>query len=913
MQIPRVPGYAGSAPWTMLFLTMQQIRPMTDSEEHYRAIVENASDLISTVDLDDRLTSVNAAFERVLGASRDDLLGRPLAELVAPEYHHLLQDALVRKLDGSSDRTRYDIEFVAANGTRVPVEVSSWIIREHGVPVGVQAICRDVRERHAAEQAIRDADRRHRELVENLPLVTYEERWNGETLVTDFVSPQIADMLGFPPEAWLGTGLWEELIHPDDREAVVREADERAQRGEPFRHDYRLRAADGRIVWVHDMSIPICDAEGNLVRTRGFLLDITARHEVEEALRESEELFRAAFEDAATGLVIAGRDGGIRHANEALCALLGYTRAELCRLDIVTITHPDDRDEARAALAYGRNTTGEKRFVRKDGRTVWVQRSVSPVRARDGTPVVFVAQVTDITSRRRAEQALRASEERFRTLFETSPYGMNVVDGEGRIIEANAALADMLGYTRGELLRMRFVDFTHPEDAALQVELQRELMSGERASYEIETRCRHADGSTVSIHLTAFSLPNANGPPSVVIGVAADVTERKALEEQLRQSQRIEAIGQLAGGVAHDFNNILTAIRSYSDIVEAALPRDADDRILMSIDGIQHASERAAKLTQQLLAFGRRQVLAPASLDLNGIISEQAPLLGRLLGDDIEIRLSLDPDITAVTMDAGQLTQVLVNLAVNARDAMVGSPGLLTIRTENVMLEDALTSTGRLNGPHVLLAVGDTGVGMDAETLGHAFEPFFTTKEQGHGTGLGLSTVLGIVEQSGGRITAYSEPGIGTTFKVYLPSTSAGPAAAVLAVEEPEGRPGGTERILLVEDNDAVRAPLERLLDDLGYHVVAAGHPTEALELASREPDLDLLITDVVMPTMNGRELAEALLRGRDGLKVLYMSGYTDDRIIARGLIGPEAAFLQKPFGIEHLAQKIRELLDGER
>jgi len=551
--------------------------------------------------------------------------------------------------------------------------------------------------------------------------------------------------------------------------------------------------------------------------------------------------------------------------------------------------------------------------VRKDGRIVWAHRSISPVRAPDGTPIVFVAQVTDITARRRAEQALRASEERFRTLFESSPYGMNVVDGEGRVIEANAALADMLGYTRAELLRMRFVDFTHPEDAERQLKLHRELMSGDRASYELEKRCIHADGSLVSIHLTAFSLPNGTGRPSVVIGLSADVTERRALEEQLRQSQRIEAIGQLAGGVAHDFNNILTAIRSYSDIVEAALPAEPDDRIVMSIDGIQHASERAAKLTQQLLAFGRRQVLAPASLNLNAVVSDQAPLLARLLGDDIEIRLSLDPDITSVTMDAGQLTQVLVNLAVNARDAMVRGGGQLTIRTENVMLEDALTSTARLNGPYVLLAVGDTGVGMDADTLGRAFEPFFTTKEQGHGTGLGLSTVLGIVEQSGGRITAYSEPGIGTTFKVYLPSTSTGKAAAVPTVDEPAARPAGTERILLVEDNDAVRIPLERLLDDLGYQVVSAAGPTEAIELASREPDLDLLITDVVMPTMNGRQLAEALLDERAGLKVLYMSGYTDDRIIARGLIGPESAFLQKPFGIERLAQKIRELLDADR
>jgi PAS domain S-box-containing protein len=588
--------------------------------------------------------------------------------------------------------------------------------------------------------------------------------------------------------------------------------------------------------------------------------------------------------------------------------MLGYTAFELRRLDVVEISHPDDRADTSASLVqlvdgklsrYRR----EKRYVCKNGDVVRVQIGVSPVTDATGAVVSLIAQAVDVTAR-------RESEARFRRLFESSPQGIAVVSHEGRVLQANPALGQILGYATEELEGLAFTDFTHPDDCASDVELYTKLMAGELAHYEIEKRFIRKDGGLVWGHVTVFALADSGNGPRLAIGILGDVTERRALEEQLRQSQRMEAIGQLAGGVAHDFNNLLTAVTSYCDLATDALADGGEPLLQASVDGIRSAADRGAEVTRQLLAFSRRQVLELTPLDLNAAVSDQVRFLRRLLGEDVEIRLALDPEVASVTMDPGQLTQVVMNLAVNARDAMADG-GVLTIETHNVELDGAPTMTGILSGSYVLLAVSDTGCGMDGPTRSRIFEPFFTTKELGKGTGLGLPTVLGIVEQSGGRVSVYSEPGIGTTFKVYMPSggsklsTATAPVAATTAT-----RPSGSGTILLVEDNDAVRRPLTRLLADLGYDVLAADGPEEAIAHAHGRT-IDLLVTDVVMPGMNGRLLSEKLVAAQPSMRVLFMSGYTDDAVIARGVIEPGTAFLQKPFGADRLAQKIRELLDA--
>jgi len=876
-------------------MAIAALAPPSD-DDRFRAIVESANDLIATGDLDERIVYVNAAFERALGYTREELIGRPLADLVPEKWHPQLEEAAAAKLSGRAERTVYDLEFVARDGHVVVVEVSSWMLRENGRPVGFQAICRDVTALHERETVLRRA-------FENTAVGMYIASTDREIVSAN---EAFANLLGYTPDELRGIDFLD-LTDPADRPATLANV-ERVFDGSLPRvsTEKRYLHKDGTPVWVQLGASPVRNASGELVSFVAQVVDVSRRRHATDALRESEELFRAAFEGAAIGMIMVSPYGNIVRANAAFCELTGYELGELRRLDVVELTHPDDRPTTAAALARLRDGemlrfVADKRYLRKDGTAFWAHVAVSPVRAVDGSVRGYVTQVLDLTDR-------HDSEERFSLLFESSPLGMDVVDDQGNILQANGALQLMLGYDRDELLALRFEDFTHPEDVHLDLGLFREMLRGERSSYEIDKRCIHKSGRVVWAHLTAFVLPRPGGRPSYQVGILEDITEQRRLEEQLRHAQRMEAVGQLAGGVAHDFNNLLTAITSYCDLAADTLGDDADERLRTSIAGIRGASDRAADLTRQLLAFGRRQVLELTPIDLNAAIEEHAPMLRRLLGEDVEVHLSLDADVGTVTVDVGQLVQVLMNLVANARDAMPDG-GTLTIDTENVELDRAPTTLGEVSGPYVLLAVSDTGQGMDAEIRERIFEPFFTTKEEGKGTGLGLSTVLGIVEQSGGRLTVYSEPGLGTTFKIYLPAAATGGAEQAAGDRAPAGRPAGRERILFVEDNDAVRGPVAAVLADLGYDVVAAAGPAEALAAADGEA-IDLLVTDVVMPAMNGRQLAEQLLEEHPELRVLFISGYTDDAVIARGVLEPGTAFLQKPFGADRLAQAIRELLD---
>ena len=881
-------------------------------EARYRDIVENANDLIIEGDLEERIVSVNTAFERTLGYSREELIGRPFASLVTPEWRGQLQDAAAAKLSGGSERTVYDLEFVARDGHAVRVEVSSWLVREAGRPVGFQAICRDVSERKEAEQALRGVEETLIER-ENILQRAFENTAIGMVIVSldgHVISANhaFADLLGYSVDELEGVDLVA-ISHPEDRHSALA-AIPRLLAGPATRvsTEKRYLRKDGTHVWVQIGVSPVRNAAGEVTCFVSQVVDVGAKRDAALAVRESEDLFRTAFEGAAIGMIMSTPHGNVVRANRAFCDLLGYSLGELRRMDVAELTHPDDRGGTADVIRRFRDGdirrhVTEKRYVRKDGQPVWVQRAVSGVYDADGALRCHVAQVVDLTARREFEQ-------RFRLLFESSPHGMDIIDAEGRMLQANSALLHMLGYTREELLALNFADFTHPDDLGPDRELFDEMLAGKRPHYELEKRCLHKDGRIVWVRLTSFALPDAGPTPRFAIGTLEDITERRELEERLRQSQRMEAIGRLAGGVAHDFNNLLMAIASYCDLAEDSGADASGERLRTSIGGIRGAADRAAELTQQLLAFSRRQVLELAPLNVNAVVAEHAPMIQRLIGEDVAVRLALDPDVATVTMDAGQLVQVLMNLAVNARDAMADG-GTLTIGTENVELDCAPTTSGCVSGPHVLLAVSDTGSGIDAETQARMFEPFFTTKETGRGTGLGLSTVLGIVEQSGGRLSVYSEPGVGSTFKIYMPSLIGTDRPGVVASVPGVGdRPSGCERILLVEDNDAVRVPLAEVLADLGYDVIAAPGPEEALRLAAGA-EIDLLVTDVVMPAMNGRQLAGRLLPDHEGMHVLYISGYTDDAVIARGVIDPGTAFLQKPFGADRLAQKIRELLDA--
>jgi PAS domain S-box-containing protein len=521
--------------------------------------------------------------------------------------------------------------------------------------------------------------------------------------------------------------------------------------------------------------------------------------------------------------------------------------------------------------------------------------------------LTFVArQIASAVEIKRNEQALRRSEARYRSLVQSSVYGIYRSSLEGRFLDVNPALIGMLGYGSAEevlLLDPEKDIFAHPGEHE---RLIQEFRSTRRLD-GMEVKWKRKDGNTVTVRISGRTVSSADEPDDVLEAIAEDITERRVLEDQLRQAQKMEAVGRLAGGVAHDFNNLLMVIGGYSEVLLAGLR--SDNPLHDKARAIQLAADRATTLTRQLLAFSRKQLLELKVVDVNVVVRDMERLLRPLIGENIELITELAPQAPHTRADAGQLDQVLMNLVVNAKDAMPGG-GKLTIRTQTTTVDDKHGCEPQFIRPgrYVMLSVSDTGAGMDRETQSRIFEPFFTTKEKGKGTGLGLSTVYGIVKQTGGYVVVQSEPGCGTSFHIYLSQVEG--LADHKAVSAPVGALGGTETILLVEDEESVRELVRDTLTAKGYTVVEAENGEAGLAAAAQHKgSIDLVISDVVMPAMGGRELARQLIASRPGIKILYLSGYTEDTLVEEGLAENEAGFLQKPFSLQTLARKVKEIL----
>ncbi len=633
----------------------------------------------------------------------------------------------------------------------------------------------------------------------------------------------------------------------------------------------------------------------------------------EMARRESEERFHRLTENAQD-IIYRYRLSpirGLEYISPAVTRITGYT-PEQC------YAHPDLGVRMVRPNHWAVGTSVENapapikpvtfRFVRKDGTAVWLEQNAVMVFGGAGEPVATEGLIRDVTEHRRTEDALRDSQQRLSVIVEASRDGIVVAD-DAIIVFANTALVQLYGYqSPADLVNQHVSILRVPEDKRRVLELAWGV-PGDTTDPFYEFKGKRKDGTALDLE-ASVSVAAIAGKPHA-IAVIRDITHRKHLEAQFHQAQRMEAVGQLAGGIAHDFNNILTAILGYTELL---LDRcGADDPSRADLEEIRKAGETAASLTQQLLALGRRQVMQPAALDLNGVVASMEQMLRRLISEDIEVCLRLEAGLGRVKADPVQIEQVIMNLALNARDAMPGG-GELTIETANVDLDEAYAQTHAsvVPGPYVMLAVGDTGCGMTPDVQTRLFEPFFTTKEAGKGTGLGLSTVYGIVKQSGGSIWIYSELGQGATFKIYLPRVDELPAPIVLGTRV-QDLAKGTETILLVEDNDALRTLACKMLQRYGYHVLQARDPNDASRIVKEhEGQIHLLFTDMVMPQASGRELGERLALSHPGMKVLYTSGYVNNASTCDWILKTGVAFLPKPFTGASVARKIRDVLDSQ-
>ncbi len=728
------------------------------------------------------------------------------------------------------------------------------------------------------------------------------------------VNPALCTIVGYSEQELLATDF-QTVTHPEDLDADLSHVRQMlSQEIRSYQMEKRYLHKAGQVVWV-SLSVSLVRGSDN----KGLFFfsqiqHITERKRAEEALRESEKRVRAILDNSPNLIFLKDVKGRYLIVNREFERALSVSQEQIKGRTDDELFPPTQAAAFRANDLEVTNSGVAMEFeeiaLQEDGpHTSIVQKF--PLFDAGAKIYAIGGIVTDITGRKRVEEALRRSEVRYRELLENTTYGVYHAARDGRFVDVNPALVSMLGYSsKEELMAVNLTTgvYHSPEDRAQLIEVSRE--TGRIRGAEIEWKRK--DGKPIAVRINGRLLYDESGEFVGTEGIIENLTEWRELEKQFRQAQKMEAVGRLAGGIAHDFNNLLTVIKGNGDILSGLVEQGGVQG--RSVKQLCRAADRAASLTRQLLAFSRMQVLQPKVLDLNAVVDDIGKMLPRLISEDIELVFVPGETLGLVKADPGQVEQVILNLAVNARDAMPNG-GKLVIETRNFAMDDEYSRRHPPASPgeYVMLAVSDTGHGMDPETQIHIFEPFFTTKEQGKGTGLGLATVYGIVKQSGGFIWVYSEPGLGTAFKIYLPRVDE-PVESAEPTKNADEAVHGTETILFAEDEDDLRELVGQFLRKNGYTVLEAKNGIEALQVAEHhDGQIHLLMTDVVMPKMGGWKLAERLITLRPALRVVYLSGYSEYSAAPDNSSKWRASFVQKPFAMDALARKIHEVLSPHR
>jgi two-component system, cell cycle sensor histidine kinase and response regulator CckA len=853
--------------------------------------------------VDYRFLSVNPAFERITGLKANDILGRTVLEVLPGTEHYWIET----------------YGRVALTGEPAVFENYSNVLNKYFMVTSFQpapnrfaCVFFDITQRKQSEDALRESETKYKSLFEHSTDAIFLAY---ENIFID-CNQKAMEMLGCTKEQIIGHSFDRFMpeFQPDGsktREKTLKKA-RAAINGHPQSYELQHRRYDGTL-FDTEVSLNAFNDRGKYY-IQAIVRDITESKRVQEELL----LFKKAIEGSSDAIGMADKQGNHFYQNKAFTNLLGYTAEEL-RKDGVAKSVYVNQDVARnvfKTIMDGGSWSGEVEDIAKDGRRLTVMLRADAIKDETGKVTGLLAINTDVTERKKTEEALRESEELYTRLVNTIPEVVVRTSLDGKILFVNENAVQTSGYNRQELEGRNLFDFIPPDEHAKTIQnIKNMLEQGIHSPNEYHLITK--DGRIIPFEITSDVFRGKDGTPCGFVHVCRNISQRKQaelekeqLQERLNQAQKMESVGRLAGGVAHDFNNMLSVILGHTEL--AMGDAESDQPLYTHLLEIRKAAERSADLTRQLLAFARKQTVSPRVIDMNQTVEGMLKMLQRLIGEDIHLDWQPCMNSWPVKVDPSQVDQILANLCVNSRDAIAGV-GKISIELGNIHIDEAFCAGHPYlitTGDYILLAVSDDGHGMDREVQNRLFEPFFTTKDIGKGTGLGLSTVYGIVKQNKGFINVYSEPGQGTTFRIYLPRYTG--AAEQTKTEQPQGSMiGGHETVLVVEDESSILDLCKIMLEQQGYEVLAAATPTEAIELAGgHSGEIHLLITDMVMPGMNGRDLAKRFLSIYPDMKCLFMSGYTPNMIAHQGILDEGVYFIQKPFSKNDLTTRVREILD---